>query len=114
MCGEHLPCTWLLAICDNALPYDKRLDAPDEGEPQGHKAAGVILAVCARFSGGWTDINKDEDGRFISANIILADDTTARINAVYGVSGACSPNFTSFVHKIWPRLESTIISPSNR
>ena len=59
----------------------------------------MVLAVCARFASGWTDINKDEDSRAISANIILDDGTTTRINAVYGVSGAGSPNFTSFRNK---------------
>ena len=88
-----------LAISYNALPSDKRRDIQEDDEQQGPKAAGVVLAVCARYAGGWTDINKDEDGRAISANIILDDDTTARINVVYGVSGASSPNFTSFRHK---------------
>ena len=81
-------------ICKFTETSDKKNDTQDEGEQQGPKAAGVILAVCARFAGGWKDINKDEDGRAISANIMLDDDASARINAVYGVNGACPPNFT--------------------
>ena len=34
-----------LAINHNALARDKKSDAPDEGEQQGPKAAGVILAI---------------------------------------------------------------------
>ena len=89
----------ILAISHNALPCHKKIDVSEEDEPMGPKAAGVTLAIIAQFAGGWTDIDKDDDGRAISANIILGDDTTARINAVYGVSGASSPNFTSFINK---------------
>ena len=43
------------------------------------------------------DTNKN--GSAINANIIFSDDTTVRLNAVYGVRGACSRNFASFVPK---------------
>ena len=72
-----------LAISHNALPNDKKRDIQEEDEQQGPKADGVVLAVCARFAGGWTDINKDEDGRAISANIILDDDATARTRGTW-------------------------------
>ena len=64
----------------------------------GAKAAGVILAVVAEF-GGWADITKDTGGRAISANAFLGDDSAVKMNATYGVSGACCPNFTSFIGK---------------
>ena len=50
------------------------------------KAAGVILAVITEFAGRQTDIDKDDDGRAVSVNIFIADDTTAKINANYVVS----------------------------
>ena len=59
-------------------------------------AASVILAVFAKFAGWLPDINKYEDGTTVSANISLATDTTARINAIYTVSDARNPNFTSY------------------
>ena len=65
----------------------------------GQNAAGVILTLTAEFAGWWIDITKDSDGRIIFASIFFCDDTTARINATYGVSGACCPNFTSFTGK---------------
>ena len=57
----------------------------------GSKAAGVILPI----AGGWIDLTKDMDGREINANIFLGDDSTARVNATYGVSGASCPNSIS-------------------
>ena len=65
----------------------------------GPKAAGVILTMVAEFYGSWADIDKAADGRSVGANIFFEDDTTARINTVYGVSGASNPNFTSFTSK---------------
>ena len=65
----------------------------------GPKAAGVMLTLRADFAGGRTDITEDTDGRAMSANIYLGDDSTARMNGTYGVSGACCPNFTSFTNK---------------
>ena len=55
--------------------------------------------VTAEYAGGWIDINYDTDGRAISANLNLSDDSTVRMTAAYGVSGACCPNFVSFPAK---------------
>ena len=59
------------------------------------------------------DINKDEDGRAISANIILDDDTTARINAVYGSVGPAPPTLHHSDTKTLPKLNLTITSLGN-
>ena len=62
----------------------------------GPRAAGVFLVLTATYAGGWTDISTDTNGRAISANVALRDDSQVRMTAAYGVSGTCCPNFSSF------------------
>ena len=89
----------ILAISHNTTQIRKTEATAEDEELVGPKAAGVILTLTAEFAGWWIDITKGMDGRAISATIFLCDDTTARINATYGVSGASCPIFKSFTCK---------------
>ena len=88
------------AIGDNTT--SSRFFSPtstEEDNELGPRAAGAILVVTAKYAGGWTEIAYDTGGRALSANINLSDDSTVRMTAAYGVSGACCPNFSSFPTK---------------
>ena len=82
-----------------AQPRKALQPSAKEDDLMGLKADAVILALMAEFGGGWTDITNDTDGRAIDANVCLGDDSTVRMNATYGVSGACCPNFASCINK---------------
>ena len=86
----------------------------DEKNLIGFKAADVILSLVAEFVGGFTDITKDTDERAITANILFGDDSTAKSNAIYGVSGVnCFNLYHSSAHASRTR-NLTITSQDNQ
>ena len=96
--AQHaLACKGLLAAGYRAVSHGRSPQCPSSGSTSSSSSSGagsgVLLAVRAGYSGGWSDVSRHASGRAVAAVLHTQNGLSLRVAAIYGPVGACLPDF---------------------
>ena len=97
--AQHaLACKGLLAAGYRVVSHGRSPQCPSSGSTSSSSSSsgagsGVLLAVRAGYSGGWSDVSRHASGRAVAAVLHTQNGLSLRVAAIYGPVGACLPDF---------------------